>query len=86
MVSEVAKGSIDDALQLVYDITGTRISKGKAIAIIEGSASDFDPFYEKISRPESVCFSSTPLLGTATFNRGRLKRLFLNEFCVYHVS
>ena len=74
MVSEVSKGSIDDALQLVYDITGTRISKGRAIAIVESSASDFDPFYEKISRPESVDFSSTPLLVLTTDGKGVVMR------------
>ena len=44
------KGSIDDALQLVYKITGVKISKGKAIDLIKNSVSDFDSFYEKEGR------------------------------------
>ena len=70
---EVAKGSIDDALQLVHGITGIKLSKGKAIDIIISSAHDFDQFYEKKTNiPLDV--SSIPILAITTDGKGVVMR------------
>lgn len=73
LVKEVAKGSIDDALQLVYEVTGVKISKGKAIQLIEASSCDFDDFYEEKSR---IIFdvSPIPLLVLTTDAKGIVMR------------
>ena len=45
LIKEIAKGSIEEALDLVQEISGIRISKGKAIDLIQYASSDFDDFY-----------------------------------------
>ncbi len=73
LIKEVAKGSIDDALQLVYEITGVNISKGKAIKLIDASACDFDHFYDEKTRviPD---VSSIPLMILTTDGKGIVMR------------
>ena len=74
MCIEVAKGSIDDALQLVYKITGVKISKGKAIDLIKKSVSDFDSFYEEKVRLPATDISSIPILVLTTDAKGVVMR------------
>ena len=72
LINEVAKGSIEEALQLVYEITSVKISKGKAMELIQSSASDFDSFYETHGRPTTA--PKEPLMVLTTDAKGVVMR------------
>jgi hypothetical protein len=55
-------------LQLVHEVTFVPISKGKAMALIQSSASDFDSFYETKSRPTIA--QNCPLMVLTTDGKG----------------
>jgi hypothetical protein len=73
LIREVAKGSIDEALQLVYETTGVKMSKGQAMKLIEASACDFDHFYENKARV-TLDVSSFPLMVLTTDGKGIVMR------------
>lgn len=72
LISEVAKGSFEEALQLLYEVTSVRISKGKAMTLIQNSASDFDSFYEAKGKPKIV--PNCPILVLTTDGKGIVMR------------
>jgi len=72
LINEVAKGSIEEALQLVYEITGVTISKGKAMELIQSSAEDFDSFYQTKGRPTTT--RNCPLMVLTTDAKGIVMR------------
>lgn len=72
LTSEVAKGSIDEALQLLKEITSVKVSKGKAITLIQNSASDFDSFYEAKGKPKIV--PNCPIMVLTTDGKGIVMR------------
>jgi len=47
LAKEASKGSLDDAIELVRDISGVKISKGTAIRLVMESAESFESFYNK---------------------------------------
>lgn len=73
LIREVAKGSIEEALQLVYEITGVTMSKGQAIKLIEASACDFDHFYENKAKV-TLDISAIPLMVLTTDGKGIVMR------------
>lgn len=73
LIRETAKGSIDDALQLVYEITGVKNRSGKAIELLEASACDFDRFYEEKTKI-TLDTSSIPLIVLTTDGKGVVMR------------
>ena len=72
LISEVAKGSIEEALQLLHEVTNVTISKGKAMALIQNSASDFDSFYEAKGSPTTA--QNCPIMVLTTDGKGIVMR------------
>jgi len=72
LISEVAKGSIEEALQLLHEVTSVTISKGKAMTLIQNSVSDFDSFYEFKGRPKTV--PNCPIMVLTTDGKGIVMR------------
>jgi hypothetical protein len=68
LMSEVAKASIEEALQLLREVTSVTISKGKAMTLIQNSASDFDSFYEAKGGPKTV--PNCPIMVLTTDGKG----------------
>jgi hypothetical protein len=74
LVKEAAKGSIGEALTLVYEVSGVVISKGKALDLVQGSAIDFDNFYESTKAPKEEDISEVPLMILTTDGKGVVMR------------
>lgn len=77
LVREVAKGSFQEALDALWDLAGVRVSKGKAIGLIEQAAIDFDSFYEEAVRLDCAVkgsVASPPLMVLTTDGKGVVMR------------
>ncbi|MEK8018397.1 MAG: ISKra4 family transposase [Candidatus Parabeggiatoa sp.] len=72
LISEVAKGSIEEALQLLHEVTSVTISKGRAMTLIQNSASDFDSFYEAKGKPTTA--TNCPIMVLTTDGKGIVMR------------
>lgn len=72
LISEVAKGSFENALQLLHEVTSVTISKGKAMTLVQNSASDFDSFYEAKGGPKIV--PNCPIMVLTTDSKGIVMR------------
>ena len=74
LIREAAKGSFEEALEAVFDVSGVKISKPKAIDLIQDAARDFDNFYESRTQSEAKEVSSLPLMVLTTDGKGVIMR------------
>ena len=74
LIREVAKGSFEDAIESVFDVSGVRISKQKAMELIQNASRDFDDFYESRTQSEGKAVSSLPLMVLTTDGKGVVMR------------
>lgn len=74
LVREVAKGSIQEALEAVTDVSGVNVSKPTAIDLIQKAAVDFDSFYQDRIQSDGPDAAALPLLVLTTDGKGVVMR------------
>ena len=74
LIREVAKGAFGEALEAVADVSGVKLSKRKAIEVVQHAASNFDKFYDRLVTSEVQDISSLPLMVLTTDGKGVIMR------------